>query len=202
MLGSFGCGACLASPSHIVVRFPSQHACGKIPHTLLTRGEHPMSTVRPGLHADFWRPPRCRCAASSPFPSFEAHFSQSSPAPPLMCPPSHSPGFEGGQMPLYRRLPKYVGRPMGPGHHKTNYGLIKLSVLNKCDANSEVTYESCLAAGHMTKVLPAPCVIALDPAALALAPPHAAALLANRPCPAFSHTCCTWAPVSSVVCGS
>ena len=92
-------------------------------------------------------------------------------------------------MPLYRRLPKYVGRPMGPGHHKTNYGLIKLSVLNKCDANSEVTYESCLAAGHMTKVLPAPFVMALDPAALALAlaPPHAAALLANRPCPAFSH---------------
>lgn len=27
-------------------------------------------------------------------------------------------GFEGGQNPLYRRLPKLVGRPMGPGHTK------------------------------------------------------------------------------------
>lgn len=27
-------------------------------------------------------------------------------------------GFEGGQQPLYRRLPKLVGRPMGPGHTK------------------------------------------------------------------------------------
>mmetsp|Transcript_15223 Transcript_15223/g.37136 ORF Transcript_15223/g.37136 Transcript_15223/m.37136 type:complete len:269 (-) Transcript_15223:358-1164(-) len=62
------------------------------------------------------------------------------------------PGFEGGQMPLYRRLPKFVGRPMGPGHVKANYGLLKLSVLNSCAANSEVTYESCLEAGLMTKL--------------------------------------------------
>lgn len=27
-------------------------------------------------------------------------------------------GFEGGQTPLYRRIPKFVGRPMGPGHKK------------------------------------------------------------------------------------
>ena len=27
-------------------------------------------------------------------------------------------GFEGGQTALYRRLPKLVGRPMGPGHTK------------------------------------------------------------------------------------
>lgn len=73
-----------------------------------------------------------------------------SPSPPC------SPGFEGGQMPLYRRLPKYVGRPMGPGHTKANFGLLKISVLNKCAANSEVTYESCLEAGHMTKVRAAP----------------------------------------------
>ena len=32
-------------------------------------------------------------------------------------------------MPLYRRLPKWVGKPMGPGHTKTVYGLIKLSML-------------------------------------------------------------------------
>jgi large subunit ribosomal protein L15 len=62
------------------------------------------------------------------------------------------PGFEGGQMPLYRRTPKYVGRPTGPGHTKVNYGLLNLAVLNKCEANSEVSYESCLEAGHMTKL--------------------------------------------------
>lgn len=27
-------------------------------------------------------------------------------------------GFEGGQTALYRRIPKLVGRPMGPGHTK------------------------------------------------------------------------------------
>ena len=39
-------------------------------------------------------------------------------------------GFEGGQQPLYRRLPKYVGRPTGPGHTKTVYNTIKLDELN------------------------------------------------------------------------
>lgn len=37
------------------------------------------------------------------------------------------PGFEGGQTPLYRRLPKWVGKPTGPGHTKTLYGLVKVS---------------------------------------------------------------------------
>ena len=36
------------------------------------------------------------------------------------------PGFEGGQTPLYRRLPKWVGKPMGPGHSKKVYGLVKV----------------------------------------------------------------------------
>jgi ribosomal protein L15 len=66
---------------------------------------------------------------------------------------SCSPGFEGGQMPLYRRMPKLVGRPMGPGHVRANYGLLKVDVLNKCAPNSEVTYETCLDQGLMTKVL-------------------------------------------------
>lgn len=49
------------------------------------------------------------------------------------------PGFEGGQMPLYRRLPKIVGKGKGrDGHQKTNFGLLKLSVLNKMPDNSEV----------------------------------------------------------------
>jgi hypothetical protein len=48
-------------------------------------------------------------------------------------------GFEGGQMPLYRRLPKLVGKGLGrDGHQKANFGLLKLSVLNKCADNSEV----------------------------------------------------------------
>merc|ERR1719387_3513149 len=50
------------------------------------------------------------------------------------------PGFEGGQMPLYRRLPKWVGKPMGPGHSKTVYGLIKLSMLNEVEEGSTVDY--------------------------------------------------------------
>jgi large subunit ribosomal protein L15 len=52
------------------------------------------------------------------------------------------PGFEGGQIPLYRRLPKFVGRPMGPGHSKTEYGLIKLNVLNAVPEGSVVDYTS------------------------------------------------------------
>lgn len=36
------------------------------------------------------------------------------------------PGFEGGQTPLYRRLPKMVGKPMGPGHTREVFNLITL----------------------------------------------------------------------------
>jgi hypothetical protein len=46
------------------------------------------------------------------------------------------PGFEGGQTPLYRRLPKFVGKPMGPGHEKTVYNIIKLDQLNNVAAGS------------------------------------------------------------------
>lgn len=52
------------------------------------------------------------------------------------------PGFEGGQIPLYRRLPKFVGRPMGAGHSKTIYGLIPLSKLNSLPEGSTVDYAS------------------------------------------------------------
>ena len=45
-------------------------------------------------------------------------------------------GFEGGQNPLYRALPKYVGRPTGPGHTKTIYNTIKLDELNGVAAGS------------------------------------------------------------------
>ena len=45
-------------------------------------------------------------------------------------------GFEGGQNPLYRALPKFVGRPTGPGHTKTIYNTIKLDELNGVAAGS------------------------------------------------------------------
>lgn len=64
------------------------------------------------------------------------------------------PGFEGGQTPLYRRLPKFVGRPMGPGHKKTEYALIKLAHLNQCEDGAEVDMGSLQEAGITTKQKP------------------------------------------------
>ncbi len=60
-------------------------------------------------------------------------------------------GFEGGQQPLYRRLPKFVGRPTGPGHTKTIYNIIKLEELNGVGAGETVSYDSLLAAKATTK---------------------------------------------------
>lgn len=60
-------------------------------------------------------------------------------------------GFEGGQQPLYRRLPKFVGQPMGPGHTKTIYNIIKLDQLNGAAAGETVNFDSLLAAGSITK---------------------------------------------------
>lgn len=61
------------------------------------------------------------------------------------------PGFEGGQQPLYRRLPKFTGRPMGPGHSKTIYNLIKLEELNALSSGDIANYSALLEAGHITK---------------------------------------------------
>jgi ribosomal protein L15 len=36
--------------------------------------------------------------------------------------------FTGGQQPQYRRAPKWPGRPMGPGHKRTEYALIQVEV--------------------------------------------------------------------------
>ena len=46
------------------------------------------------------------------------------------------PGFEGGQTPLYRRLPKYL-KPMR-GHKKKVYELIKIEHLNSLQPNTTV----------------------------------------------------------------
>ncbi|KAJ8601408.1 hypothetical protein CTAYLR_005036 [Chrysophaeum taylorii] len=61
------------------------------------------------------------------------------------------PGFEGGQTPLYRRLPKLVGRPMGPGHKREIFSLITLDKLADVPEKSEVDYDSLLTSGDITK---------------------------------------------------
>jgi large subunit ribosomal protein L15 len=60
-------------------------------------------------------------------------------------------GFEGGQQPLYRRLPKFVGQPMGPGHSKKLYNTIKLDALNGCAAGTTVNFESLMETKSVTK---------------------------------------------------
>lgn len=51
---------------------------------------------------------------------------------------SHKPGFEGGQLPLYRRLPK---RGFSNAKFKVEYATINLDVLNRFDNGSTVTPE-------------------------------------------------------------
>jgi large subunit ribosomal protein L15 len=61
------------------------------------------------------------------------------------------PGFEGGQTPLYRRLPKFVGKPMGPGHTKTVYNIISTDDLAKATAGSTVSFDSLFENNLVTK---------------------------------------------------
>lgn len=51
---------------------------------------------------------------------------------------SHKPGFEGGQLPLYRRLPK---RGFTNAKFKTKYAVINLSDLNKFENDAVITPE-------------------------------------------------------------
>ena len=48
------------------------------------------------------------------------------------------PGFEGGQLPLFRRLPK---RGFTNAMFKTEYAVLNLSDLNKFEENTEITTE-------------------------------------------------------------
>lgn len=60
------------------------------------------------------------------------------------------PGFEGGQMPLQRRLPKR-------GFHskfKTKYSIISLSQLNDLEVDGDINAEVLFSAGLINKVLP------------------------------------------------
>lgn len=51
---------------------------------------------------------------------------------------SHKPGFEGGQLPLYRRLPK---RGFTNAKFKIKYAVINLSDLNKFENDAVITPE-------------------------------------------------------------
>lgn len=51
---------------------------------------------------------------------------------------SHKPGFEGGQLPLYRRLPK---RGFSNAMFKIKYAVINLDDLNKFEDNATVSPE-------------------------------------------------------------
>ena len=59
------------------------------------------------------------------------------------------PGFEGGQMPLYRRLPK-VGFT---NIFAKKYVEINVSDLNKFEAGAEITAETLKEAGVISKIL-------------------------------------------------
>ncbi len=58
------------------------------------------------------------------------------------------PGFEGGQMPLYRRLPKrgFYNR------FANNFVEVNVADLNKFDANTEITAEFLKEAGVISKI--------------------------------------------------
>lgn len=57
---------------------------------------------------------------------------------------STRPGFEGGQNPLYRRLPKLKGFPQV---NRKQYTTINVGQLASCSANAEVTLDSLQEAG-------------------------------------------------------
>jgi len=59
------------------------------------------------------------------------------------------PGFEGGQQPLYRRLPKLKGFPVV---NRKEYTTINVSKLNSLTANTEVNLISLKEAGIITAV--------------------------------------------------
>ena len=56
-------------------------------------------------------------------------------------------GFEGGQMPLYRRIPKLKHFPLVNPHY---YTIINVGQLDSLAANTEVTLESLMQAGIIT----------------------------------------------------
>jgi large subunit ribosomal protein L15 len=57
------------------------------------------------------------------------------------------PGFEGGQMPLYRRIPKLKHFPL---INRKQFTIINIKELTELPANSEVTLSSLMEAGIVT----------------------------------------------------
>lgn len=57
------------------------------------------------------------------------------------------PGFEGGQLPLYRRVPKLKHFPVV---NRKVHTIVNVSALDALDADSEVTLASLLTAGIVT----------------------------------------------------
>lgn len=58
------------------------------------------------------------------------------------------PGFEGGQMPLYRRLPK---RGFNNASFKTTYGVVNLDSLEKAFSNGDTVSEESLRNAGLVK---------------------------------------------------
>lgn len=63
---------------------------------------------------------------------------------------SHKAGFEGGQLPLYRRLPK---RGFSNAKFKTEYAIINVSDLNKFEDGAVITPELLKEMGILKKQL-------------------------------------------------
>ena len=57
------------------------------------------------------------------------------------------PGFEGGQIPLYRKLPKRGFK----NHFATEYTTVNISALNRFEDGAVVDYETLLSAGIARK---------------------------------------------------
>ncbi len=57
------------------------------------------------------------------------------------------PGFEGGQMPLYRRVPKLKHFPLV---NQKQYTIVNVEKLSTLEANSEVTLQSLMDKGIVT----------------------------------------------------
>src|SRR6187401_70225 len=65
------------------------------------------------------------------------------------------PGFEGGQMPIYRRLPKRgFNKPNAVHYNEINLAVIERAIAaKKLDAKAPVTLEALVAAGVITRPL-------------------------------------------------
>ena len=59
------------------------------------------------------------------------------------------PGFEGGQMPLFRRIPK---RGFSNARFKKDYALVNVELLNRFEANTEITPELLIETGVVKQV--------------------------------------------------